>query len=407
APLNSDIATVARNVSRWIGRPETPAALAPATADAVAAALGPPTDVATLILPADASWGDGAEPARPHPERSATEIGDDTIKSIAATLGTGEPTVIFLGGQALRRAQLNAAARIAAGTGARLMGATFVPRTERGAGIPGVERLAYFAEQAAAQLEGVKHIVLVDATSPVSFFAYPGKASDLVPPGCEVHTLSAAGDDSATALAHLADLVGDDPAPGTAVHRPEIPPGALTNRAIAAAIAAVIPEGAIISDESATASAEVAAATAACPPHDYLQLMGGAIGQGLPVATGAAVASPGRPVFALEADGSSMYTIQSLWTQAREQLDVTTVIFNNRSYAILNIELGRTGAGEGGPKARELFDLSRPDLDFVRIAEGMGVPATAASTTDELTAALERAAAEPGPHLIDAQVTRG
>ena len=148
------------------------------------------------------------------------------------------------------------------------------------------------------------------------------------------------------------------------------------------------------------------AMTAECPPHDWLQLTGGAIGQGLPVATGAAVACPDRPVFALEADGSAMYTIQSLWTQAREGLDVTTVIMNNRSYAILNLELARTGAGEAGPKARDLLDLSRPDLDFVRLAEGMGVPATAAHTAEELTAALERAAAEPGPHLIDAVVSR-
>lgn len=406
APLNSDIDTVARNVSRWIGRPATPAELSRVTADAVAAAHGPPTDVATLILPADVSWSEGAEPAHPHPERSPVPVADDVVEAIATALRSPERSVIFLGGGALRRPHLTAAARVAAGTGARLMAATFVPRTERGAGIPAVEKLAYFAEMAAAQLEGVRHLVLVDAPSPVSFFAYPGKPSDLVPEGCAVHVLAGPGDDSARALAHLAELVGADPAPSAPADRPAVPGGALTNRAIAAAIAAVLPEGAIVSDESATASVEVAAATAGCPPHDVLQLMGGAIGQGLPVATGAAVAVPDRPVFALEADGSSMYTIQSLWTQAREQLDVTTVIFNNRAYAILNIELARTGAGEGGPKARDLFDLSRPDLDFVRLAEGMGVPAVAATTTEELTAALERAAAEPGPHLIDAQVTR-
>jgi acetolactate synthase-1/2/3 large subunit len=321
-------------------------------------------------------------------------------------LRRGEPAAVLLGGAALRRPHLRAAARIAAGTGARLLAATFVPRTERGSGIPAVEKLQYFAEGAMAQLDGLRHLVLVDAASPVSFFAYPGKPSDLVPDGCDVHVLAAPIDDAADALARLADLVGVDADPPPAAGRPAPPSGALTVGAAAAAVAAALPEGAIVSDESATASLAMSAMSATCPAHDWLQLTGGAIGQGLPVATGAAVACPDRPVFALEADGSAMYTIQSLWTQAREGLDVTTVIMNNRSYAILNLELARTGAGEAGPKARDLLDLGRPDLDFVRLAEGMGVPATAAHTAEELTAALERAAAEPGPHLIDAVLSR-
>jgi len=406
APLNSDIDTVARNVSRYIGRPATTAELGPAAADAIAAANGPPGEVATLILPADVSWGDGAAPASPRPDRGAAPVADDTVEAVARALRTGEPAALLLGGGATRRPHLQAAARVAAGTGVRLFGATFIPRTERGVGIPAVERLGYFAEMASAQLAGVRHLVLVDAPAPVSFFAYPGQPSDLVPDGCTVHVLAGPGDDAAGALAALADLVGADVPADVASGRPGRPTGGLTNASAAAAIAAVLPEGAVVSDESATASVDMSAATAGCPPHDWLQLMGGAIGQGLPLATGAAVACPDRPVFSLEADGSSMYTIQALWTQAREDLDVTTVILNNRSYAILNIELQRTGAGEGGPRARELFDLSRPDLDFVRLAEGMGVPAAAAHTADELVDALQRAAAEPGPHLIDAVVSR-
>ena len=224
---------------------------------------------------------------------------------------------------------------------------------------------------AQAQLDGLRHLVLVDAGSPVSFFAYPGKPSDLVPEGCMVHVLAAPGDDAAGALAALADVVGAT-APSIDSARPGRPTGALTGLGLAAAVAAVLPEGAIVSDESATNSVWMSSATVGCPPHDWLQLTGGAIGQGLPVATGAAVACPDRPVVSLEADGSAMYTIQSLWTQARESLDVTTVIMNNRSYAILNIELARTGAGAGGPKARDLLDLSRPDLDFVQLASGHG-----------------------------------
>jgi acetolactate synthase-1/2/3 large subunit len=183
-----------------------------------------------------------------------------------------------------------------------------------------------------------------------------------------------------------------------------VPTGALTGASLAAAIASTLPDGAIICDESNTNSGHMSAATAACAPHDWLQLTGGAIGVGLPLATGAAVACPDRPVLALEADGSAMYTIQALWTHARESLDVTTVIMNNRSYAILNIELARTGAGAGGPRARDLLDLSRPDLDFVKLAEGMGVPAVAVRTAEDAVTALRRAAAEPGPHLVEAHL---
>ena len=251
------------------------------------------------------------------------------------------------------------------------MGATFVPRTERGAGIPGVERLAYFAEMAAAQLEGVRHLVLVDVGSPVSFFAYPGKPSDLVPEGCCVHVLAGPGEDSAGALAHLADLVGAEPSSAPPTPLPDIAPGALTNRSIAAAVAAALPAEAIVSDEGDRqrrgGGGDRGCAAPRLPAVDgWSDRPGVAAGHG-----GRGGVSRSARV-RLEADGSAMYTIQALWTQAREQLDVTTVIFNNRSYAILSIELARTGAGEGGPKARDLFDLSRPDIDFVTDRRGDG-----------------------------------
>jgi acetolactate synthase I/II/III large subunit len=303
----------------------------------------------------------------------------------------------------MRRQPLLAAARIAAGTGARLLGETFVPRTERGAGIPRIEKIQYFAEVAEQQLAGLRHLVLVDAISPVAFFAYPGRPSDLVPDGCEVHVLATGQDDAAGALGALADAIGAAATVEDALAA-QRPSGSLTAATLAAAVAATLPDGVIVADESNTASIHMSSATAGCAPHDWLQLTGGAIGVGLPLATGAAIACPNRPVLALEADGSAMYTIQALWTHAREQLDITTVIVNNRSYAILNIELARTGAGEGGPKAKDLLDLSRPDLDFVKLAEGMGVPAVAVHTAEEALAALERAHAEPGPHLIDAVV---
>jgi acetolactate synthase-1/2/3 large subunit len=271
--------------------------------------------------------------------------------------------------------------------------------------VPTVERLGYLAEQVEYQLSGVRHIVLAGARSPVSFFAYPGKASDLVPAECGVHTLAEFGDDVTAALANLADLVaaGVDPVVQEA-RRPELPSGPLTAQNWPDVIGALLPENAIIADEANTSGLLLPVATAGAPAHDVLTLTGGAIGQGLPLATGAAVACPDRPVVCLEADGSAMYTVSALWTQAREGLDVTTVVLNNSAYAILRMELQRVGAATGGQKSADLLDLSRPDLDFVAIATGMGVPATRAATAEELAIQFEKALAEPGPHLIEAMV---
>jgi acetolactate synthase-1/2/3 large subunit len=274
---------------------------------------------------------------------------------------------------------------------------------ERGAGIPAVDRLAYLAEMAQAQLDGVRHLVLVDAKSPVSFFAYPDKASDLVPPGCTVQTLVRPGEDAAAALEGLAELLGtpgDGSAPAPS-GRPDRPTGATTAETLAAAVGATLPEGAIVVDEGNTSGLFVPAATAGAPRHDWLTLTGGAIGIGLPLATGAAVAAPERPVLCLQADGSAMYTLQALWTQAREGLNVTTLVLSNRSYAILNMELHRVGADAGGALARRLLDLTDPDLDFCDLARGMGVPARRVENAEDLATALATGFAEAGPTLIE------
>jgi acetolactate synthase-1/2/3 large subunit len=403
APLESDIDTVARNVSGWIRFSADTASVASDAADAVAAALGPPGQVATLVLPADTSWLEGTEPAAARRPGSRATVGDDTVDAVAKVLVSGEPSALLLGGSAMREPGLVAASRVAAATGAKLLGETFPARLERGAGRPPIERLGYLAEFMTAQLAGMRHLVLVDAKAPVSFFAYPEKPSYLVPDGCDVHVLATAGDDAIGALDHLVDVVGANGSPTLQpAARPERPTGELTGEAVANALGALLPEGAVVSDEANTAGLWVSAATAGAPPHDWLTLTGGAIGQGMPLATGAAVACPDRKVINLEADGSAMYTLQALWTQARDGLDVTTVIFNNRSYAILNLELSRVGAESAGPKALDMLDLSRPDLDFVALARGMGVPATRATTADEFTAQLEAAIAEPGPALVEA-----
>jgi acetolactate synthase I/II/III large subunit len=407
APLESDIDALAGSVSAWVRRPARPQDVAADAAEAVAAAMAPPGGVATLILPADVSWSEGAAPAAPLPVRAAPAVPGDVVGSVASALRGGEPAVILLGGPATRRPGLEAASRVARATGTRLLCETFPARLERGAGIPAVDRLAYLAEFAAAQLDGARHLILAGAGAPVSFFAYPGKPSALAPDGGRVQVLAGPGDDAAGALAALADLVAPDVKPEPAQPaRPALPDGdaALTGEIAAAVIGALLPEGAIVSDEANTSGVWLPGATAGAPPHDWLTLTGGAIGQGLPVATGAAMACPGRPVLALEADGSAMYTLQALWTQAREGLDVTTVIFSNGAYAILGMELGRVGAEAAGTAARSLLDLTRPGLDFAALAGGLGVPAGRARTAGEFASQLRRALAEPGPHLIEAVI---
>lgn len=406
AQLESDIETVARNVSSWIRSSGSTDKLAADAAEAVAAAMGPPGQVATLILPADVSWSDGAEPAPPVAPAEPDSVDEASIRALAEVLRSGKPAALFVGGRACRADALVDASRISGATGAKLLAETFPARIERGAGRVAVERLAYLAEFAAMQLEGLAHLVVVDSKSPVSFFAYPGKASDLVPEGCEVHVLCGAGGDPAAALAALADAVGApiDGATLQPASRPDLPTGQLTADAVCQAIGALLPEGAIVSDEGNTSGLFAAGHTAGSPPHDWLCLTGGAIGQGLPVALGAAVAAPDRRVLALQADGSAMYTLQSWWTMAREQLDVTTVVFNNSSYAVLNMELSRVGATAGGEKAKDMLDLHRPDLDFVALASGMGVPATRATTSEDFVEQLQASLATPGPSVIEAVV---
>jgi acetolactate synthase-1/2/3 large subunit len=406
AQLESDIVTVARNVSSWIRTSEHVTTVAEDAAEAVAAAVGPPGQVATLILPADVSWTDGASPAAAAPRRAPAPVDDDVVAAVAKMLRGDEPAALFVGGRACRAEALRDASRIANATGAKLLAETFPARLERGAGRVPLDRLAYLAEFASMQLDGLRHLVLVDAKAPVSFFAYPDKASDLVPDGCAVHVLAAPDGDPAAALAALAEAVGA-PADGAtlqAAARPDRPTGALTADAVCQAIGALLPEGAIVSDEGNTAGLFAAGHTAGAPAHDWLCLTGGAIGQGLPVALGAAVAAPDRRVLALQADGSAMYTLQSLWTMAREGLDVTTVLLNNGSYAVLNMELSRVGAEAGGARAREMLDLHHPGLDFVALAKGMGVPATRATTAEDFVQQLDRALATEGPTVVEAVI---
>ena len=404
APLQSDIETVARNVSTWVRTSRSAEELSRDTLEAIAAAVGPPGQVATLIVPADISWQDGAEPAPPPQPATPSAAADEVIEAVATAMRSSRRTGMLLGGKALREGGVVAGARIAEVTGAKLFAERGAPRLERGAGLPAVERLAYWPELASNQLEGLEHLILAGAQPPVAWFASPGAKSSLVPAGCAMHELSPPMSDvtrSLEALVEALDAADAKPSLQTGFVPPR-PEGPLTAEKVCQTIGATLPEGAILSDEAITSALALPASTTGAPRHDWLTLTGGAIGQGLPVAVGAAIACPDRPVIALEADGSALYTIQSLWTMAREQLNVTVVIFNNRAYAILGAELSRLDGYRVGPRARGLLELGNPDLDFVKLGTGLGVPSRRVDTGEQLASALDEGIADPGPHLIEA-----
>ena len=406
AQLQSDIETIARNCSGWLRTSQDAATLCQDVTEAIAAANGPPGQVATLIVPADLSWSECRCKAAPLKREAPPIAAQSSLAEAANALRAGGNTALLLGGRALREPALLAAARIAAATGARTLAEVFPARFERGAGLPHVERVAYLAELASVQLEGLDNLILVDAKAPVSFFAYPGKRSYLPPENCRVIELASPTQDAVGSLQRLcADVGADQHRPALqAPLRPERPVGKLTAEKVCKAVGHLLPENAILVDEAQTSGVTLAMFTAGAPRHDVLTLTGGAIGQGLPAAVGAAIACPQRPVLALVADGSAMYTLQALWTMARERLNIVTIIFNNGAYGILNLELERVGAATAGRRAKAQLDLTDPELNFVEMAQGMGVPAVRATSTDGFVAALERALATPGPRLIEAVV---
>lgn len=403
APLASDIESVVRPASDWVRTVGDARSAALDTAQAVAAARA--GGVATLIVPADAGWDPSIGPAAPAPVLAAAPVPGEAVEAAAAALRSGE-AALLLGGTATRARGVELAARIAAATGARVFRDTFAPRLERGGGRPRPAGVPYLTEMAVDALAGLSHLVLVDTRRPVGFFAYPGQPSVLADPSTALTTLAAPGEDALGALEALASAVGAPRSVSVpALERVALPTGgALNVDNLSAIVGALLPDGAVVVDEAVTASVLFVERTAGAGEHDYLFLTGGSIGWGMPAATGAAVGAPGRPVINLEADGSAMYTIQSLWTQAREGLDVTTIIIANRSYAILEFEFSRVGAEGDGKAARELMDIGRPELSFAGLATSMGVPGRRVDDVPGMVFALREALAEPGPHLIEAVV---
>lgn len=401
-PLYADIDALARIHSRWVGTVDAASATGDAAASAVAHALAPPGQISTVILPADCAWGDGGRVASPLAVSTRRRVDETRVRSAAAALRQGRAALI-LNGPMLSPDRLDTCGHIAAATAAELLTPTQVPRLARGAGRVSAERIPYVIDDALNRLQHLERVVLVNAKAPVAFFAYPNKPSMLLPSHCEVLTLADLVEDGGDAIERLADYLGAkafEPK-RESLALPALPTGAITLPGIAAVVAALLPENAIVVDESVTSGRGLLPATRNSPPHDWMTIPGGAIGMGLPVSVGAAIACPDRPVICLESDGSGMYTLQALWTMARESLNVITLLFNNRSYEILKTEFKAMGAGDPGQKALDMLEIGRPDIDWVSLSRGQGVPAVRVETLDALARELRAALGEHGPRLID------
>jgi acetolactate synthase-1/2/3 large subunit len=403
APLTADIAGIARPVSHWVKTSTDSRTVATDGAEAIAIASAPPGQIATLILPGDTAWNEGSGPAPVPTIPSRPKISEDIIHNALDVLAHGAGTMLLLSGQGVQERGLALAGAIAKKTGARILAQGSNARLQRGAGRVPVERVPFPVLPAVDLLKDVQRMILVGAKAPVAFFGYPDRPSILTQPGCAIHPFTSLADDSLDALERLADAVGARVSDASVQQpgKPDMPSGALNPDKIAAILGNVIPENAIVVDESVTTGRGFYPLTAGAPPHDWLQNMGGSIGYGMPVAVGAALACPDRKVLALVGDGSGMYTVQALWTMAREGLDVTAVIWANRTYQILKGEFNNVGAGSPGIKARDMLDIDRPDLDWVALAKGMGVPASRVESCEALSRDLQQGLAEAGPRLIE------
>ncbi len=401
APLTADTEGWARPVSVWTRTATSAGSVGSAAAVAVQAARSAPGGVATLILPSDVCWDSGGVVAEPLPPIPAPKVAPDILQRAARILRSGQPTLLLLAGKALGQEALAAAHRIVNTTGACLLSTVSNPRVARGRGRFAVERLPYSGDAARAKLAGIAHVILVGTPAPATFFAYPGKAPRPYPEDATVHVLARPEEDLVDALGRLAEELGGPlPMPMERAQEASVAKGTITPQTLGQSLAALLPEQAIVVDESITFGPALYAGTLHAAAHDWLQVGGGAIGDGLPLSLGAAVAAPERRVVTLQADGSGMYTLQALWSMARERLDVTVVVLANRKYAILQHELDNVGAS-AGMTAMGMLDIGNPNLDWVRIANGMGVEAARTSSMEGFNDLFARANRNSGPFLIE------
>jgi acetolactate synthase-1/2/3 large subunit len=404
APLTADTEGWARGVSAFVRTSTRAQDVGRDAAVAVQAAKTSPGQISTLILPSDSSWNDGGEVAAALPVPATPQADPHAVDQVARVIRGKSNVLLLLGGLALKEGAQRQVQRILAKTGAQAMCEGSNGRAQRGRGRLPLERVPYVVEQATEALKWVEHLVLVNARDPVGFFGYPGKPSRLYPDAAEIHVLTRTDQDAESALRALADALGcpaavEMPDPGP---RPEAGRGALSPEGLARTVAALMPEGSVVVDEAVTYGRGFFPHTHAAPAHDWLQNCGGAIGYGPPVATGAAVAiGSARRVIALQADGSAMYTPQALWTQAREKLNVTTVLLSNRKYQILLGEYRNVGVANPGRTALDMMDLGNPDIGWVQLANSMGVEAARAETLDACSDLMAQSFARPGPFLIE------
>ena len=408
APLTSDIESLASPMSNWVRRIEGPADVVAATEAAFRASLSPP-GIATLILPADAAWGEAHMVSARKVELAQSTVDMGAVQNAAEAIrGAPGRAGIIVRGRAARADALAIAGQISAAQDVRLFSEVLVARMERGRGRVAPTRIPYPIDAATALLSDIDVLILVGAKEPVAFFAYPGKPGRLVRDGCEVRSLAAHGEDLKAALEALRDELGirstQQFSAATGFPDEPVPRGKLTDDAIALSVARKLPANAIVCDEAVTSARRYFALSAFAAPHDYMMTTGGSIGGGIPLATGASIACPDRKVINLQADGSGMYTVQGLWTQARENLDVATIVFSNRTYAILHGEMKNVGVGAIGENARRMLDLDQPALDWVSLAKGMGVEAARADTCERFDALLDSTLSRHGPFLIEAVI---
>lgn len=408
APLTSDIDGVAAPMSHWVKSSPKAEGIAADGALAVEAARSAPGQIATLILPADTAWNPGGTPVTAQAPAARESVDPASVKAAAKALASaGEGGMLMLGGVALREKALDYAGRISAKTGCRLLSEGQNARMERGTGRVKIDRVPYVVDMARNVLKDVTQMVLCGAKQPVAFFAYPGKPSILTADGCKISPLATVDQDLEGALKALAtelDCLDVPPANVAGNNRPELPTGDIDLDKIAAILGALLPENAIVVDESVTSGRGFFPLTSEAPPHCWLNGMGGSIGYAMPVSIGAAVAQPNRKVVTLEGDGSGMYTMQSLWTMARENLDITIVIFANRAYRILQGELTNVGVQNPGPRAVDMLTLDRPAIDWTSMAKGLGVDAIKANDCDSLIRAFRHGLATKGPYLVELEL---
>ena len=402
-PLASDIAGIAKTHSKFVEAITSSDQICTAVATALATATTAPKGVATLLFPADLAW----EPSRQSGEHLAASRSwtpDTEALKRAATALVRPGAVIFAGGDALRKPALNELAKLCS-RGAQIFAETFPAVHERGGNLPRISRLPYLPEQAIALLERATALILIGAPQPISFFGYRGTPSILTPSGCEIIEVVPPGFPCLGAIEALAEEAGlSDP------YLPPVPTEPMLQAqqshldavGLASAIASSIESGTIVVDEANTGGVALQGPTSDSPEHIWLTVPGGSIGEGIPLAIGAALAEPNSRVLALVADGSSLYTIQGLWTIARERLPVTVVILNNLRYAILQYEASRRSPVT--EELRKLTSLDSPAINYRKLAEGFGIKADVAHTPFELLQQLHGAALRPEPVLIEAEL---